>query len=100
MVLYKKQDHCGVPILQRGSNPYQRIVPEMESITVTEDGIINLLNKLLPSKAGGPDSIPSRFLRDYGPFLAPAITLIFQASIFKPGEIATKLEICNHCASL
>jgi len=57
------------------------IVPEMEPITVTEDGVINLLNKLQPSKAGDPDSIPSRFLRDYGPFLAPAITLIFQVSL-------------------
>ena len=47
----------------------------------TEDGVINLPNKLQPSKAGGPDNIPSRFLRDYGPFLAPAITLIFQASL-------------------
>ena len=25
-------------------NPYQRIVPEMEPVTVTEDGVINLLN--------------------------------------------------------
>ena len=66
--MFTKEDDGPLP-----DNPYQRIVSEMEPITVTEDGVINLLNKLQPSKAGGPDSIPSRFLRDYGPFLAPAI---------------------------
>ena len=73
--VFTKEDNGPLP-----DNPC-RIVPEMEPITVTEDGVINLLNKLQSSKAGGPDSIPSRFLSDYEPFLAPVITLIFQGSL-------------------
>ena len=53
----------------------------MEPITVTEEGVANLLNTLQPNKAGGPDGIPSRFLKDYGTLLAPDLTLIFQASL-------------------
>ena len=64
----------------------QRIVPEIEAVTVTENGIINLLNKLQPSKTGGPDNTPSRFLRNYGLFLTPDLP-----SILKLGEIATRL---------
>ena len=61
--MFTKKDDRPLP-----DNPYQRIVPEIEPITVTEDGVINLLNKLQPNKAGGPENIPSRFLRDYRPF--------------------------------
>jgi len=57
----------------------QRMVPDMEPIIVTE-GVANLLNTLQPNKAGGPDKISSRFLKEYGALLSPALTLIFQAS--------------------
>ena len=53
----------------------------MEPIIVTEKGVVNLLCTLQPNKAGGPDKIPSRFLKEYGTFLSPALTLIFQASL-------------------
>jgi len=53
----------------------------MEPITVTEGGVANLLNTVQPNKAGGPDGIPFRFLKDYGTLLAPDRTLIFQASL-------------------
>jgi len=53
------------------------MVPDIEPIIVTEEGIVNLLNTLQPNKAGGPDKIPSRFLKEYGTLLSPALTLIF-----------------------
>jgi len=37
----------------------QRMMPDMEPIIVTEEGVVNLLNTLQPNKAGGPDKIPS-----------------------------------------
>jgi len=57
--------------------------------------VITSFNKLQSSKADGPDNIPSKVLRDDGPFLASAIT----PSIFKLEEIVTRLEICDHCAN-
>jgi len=39
----------------------RRAVPNMEPITVTEEGLANLINTLQPNKAGGPDGIPSDF---------------------------------------
>jgi len=57
------------------------MVPDMEPIIVTEEGVVNLLNTLLPNKASGPDKIPSKFLKGYGTLQSPALTLIFQASL-------------------
>ena len=53
----------------------------MESIIVTEERVNLLHNNLHPNKVGGPDKMPSRFLKDYGIFIAPGLTLIFQASL-------------------
>jgi len=39
--VFTKEDDGPLP-----ENPYQKIVLEMEPITVTEDGVINLLDKL------------------------------------------------------
>jgi len=86
-----RKDHCGVRILQQDSTgplinefhflcsvfrkeddgPLQsttekRMVPDMEPI-ITEEGVVNLLNTLQPNKAGGPDKIPSRVLKEYVP---------------------------------
>ena len=71
----------------------QRMVPDMASIIVTEEGVVNLLNTLQP---GGPDKIPSRFLKEYGTLLSPALTQIFQASLrcsYKPYKYKSNCSI-------
>ena len=59
----------------------QKMVPDMEPIIVTKEGIVNLLNTLQPNKAGRPEKIPSRFPKEYGILLSPALTIIFQVSL-------------------
>ncbi|KAK3108364.1 hypothetical protein FSP39_006467 [Pinctada imbricata] len=61
---------------QIGSTTY----PAASNITVTEKGVLKLLNNLNPNKASGPDQISSRFLRTMSNSVAPILTIIFQAS--------------------
>ena len=74
--MFTKEDVGPLPKISE-----HKMVPDMEPIIVTEKGVVNLLCTLQPNKAGGPDKIPSRFLKEYGTFLSPALTLIFQASL-------------------
>ena len=53
----------------------------MEDITVSCKGVVKLLKKLKPHKAAGPDDIPLMLLREAADEIAPAITLLFQASL-------------------
>jgi len=55
--------------------------PTMESVTITVHGIMKLLQGLNPHKAQGPDNIPPRLLKEFAFELAPALTLLFQASL-------------------
>ncbi|XP_072016713.1 uncharacterized protein [Amphiura filiformis] len=55
--------------------------PSMDRITVNIQGVIKLLQNLKPHKATGPDGIPARLLRETALEIAPAITLLFQASL-------------------
>ena len=56
-------------------------VPTIDSLTVTETGVRNLLKNLKPGKASGPDNISPRILKEMASELAPILTIIFQASI-------------------
>ena len=55
--------------------------PEMTPITINEAGVWKLLQNIKPHKAAGPDNIPARILREAANNLAPAMTILFQASI-------------------
>ena len=55
--------------------------PSMEDITVSCKGVVKLLKNLKPHKAAGPDAIPLMLLREEADEIAPAITLLFQASL-------------------
>lgn len=55
--------------------------PSMHQFSINEEGVVKLLRDLNPHKATGPDSIPTRFLKDYSEMIAPSLTLIFQASL-------------------
>ena len=60
-----------------GESPYHT-APD---ITVTEKGVLKLLNGLNPHKASGPDEISTRFLKTTATAKAPILTVIFQSSI-------------------
>ena len=60
-----------------GANPY----PAMDNIQVNCNGVIKLLRNLKPYKATGPDGIPAKLLKETAEQIAPAITLLFQASL-------------------
>ena len=52
----------------------------MENIAIEVDGVEKLLHLQKSGKASGPDNIQARFLKETAVELAPALTLIFQAS--------------------
>ena len=60
-----------------GPSPY----PPMDGITINSQGIVKLLKNLNPHKATGPDGIPARLLKEIAEDIAPAITLLYQASL-------------------
>ena len=111
LIKSKQHDHLGVAPLKEGSiiycDPIQKAnifnrqfisvftddtktsfpdlgpsqYPSMEDITVSCKGVVKLLKNLKPHKAAGPDDIPLMLLREAADEIAPAITLLFQASL-------------------
>ena len=61
----------------KGNSTY----PSLLNIQVRVDGVMKLLRNLSPHKAGGPDNIRPKFLREVAEELASALTLLFQASL-------------------
>jgi len=60
--------------------------PTIQDININTEGVAKLLSKLSPYKAPGPDKIPPRVLKEAANELAPAIALLFQASL-KQGRL-------------
>ena len=102
--VFTQENLSSIPDL--GVSPH----PAASDITVAVDGVRALLDRLSPHKASGPDQISSRFLKTMSAVLAPALTIIFQASldqvqipddwkrayvtpIFKKGD---KARACNY----
>ena len=55
--------------------------PPMASFIITTQEIENLLKKVNPREANGPDLIPSRVLKECAPQNAPYLTVIFSQSL-------------------
>ena len=55
--------------------------PSMEDISVSCEGVVKPLKNRKPHKAAGPDEIPLMLLKEAADEIAPAITLLFQASL-------------------
>ena len=53
----------------------------MEDIAVSCECVVKQLNNLKPHKAAGPDDIPLMLPKEAADEIAPAITLLFQASL-------------------
>ena len=65
------------PLPSKGASPYS----SMPDIDIHCSGVLKLLKDLNPNKATGPDNLSAQFLKTHADILAPAITLIFQASL-------------------
>ena len=72
-----------------GKSLFTDIHTVINNITVNKEGVRKLLQRLNPHKAEGPDHIPTRFLEEFATELAPAMTLIFVASL-QQGEIPSE----------
>jgi len=67
---------------------HRNVTPAIDSIHVTCKGVTKLLRNLKPHKATGPDGIPARLLKETATEVAPAVTLLFQASLDR-GKVPT-----------
>ena len=61
----------------------------MPHFTVTEPGVLKLLNNINPSKAGGSDGLPARVLNELATEIAPVLSTIFCQSL-NTGEVPTE----------
>ena len=55
--------------------------PTMQDIHITKPGVHNILSQLDPHKAGGPDGIPARVLKELASDLTPILTHLYQQSL-------------------
>ena len=60
--------------------------PDMPDITFGEEGIKKLLKNVKPHKAGGPDRVPARFLKETANEIAPVYQHLFTQS-YNSGEL-------------
>ena len=65
----------------RNATPDGPTVPDIDPLNITEDGVLKLLQKLNSSKAGGPDEIPGRFLKETAVSSAPFLTHLYRKSL-------------------
>ena len=72
---FTEEDTSTLPSL--GPSPF----PEVPAFEIGIEGVKKLLKGLKPHKASGPDNIPTRFLKEAANELAPALCLIFSASL-------------------
>ena len=86
--VYTHEDTSSVP--KPSCEPYN----PMEEITVTEEGVKKLLQKLNPHIASGPDLIPARILKDMTDEISLLLTIIFKRS-FDCGEVPDDWRSAN-----
>ena len=67
---------------------------EISPISISVDGVANLLQNLNPHKATGPDGIPAYLLKECSNEIAPILTLIFQCSM-QQGSMPDEWKTAN-----
>ena len=79
------------PVLpQLPDSPY----PDMPNIHIDNNGVIKLLSGLNPSKANGPDLLPTCVLKEEATEIAPYLSFVFQQSI-NTGEVPPDWKHAN-----
>ena len=86
--IFTQEDLSSVPELN--DSPF----PEISPISVSVDGVANLLQNLNPHKATGPDGIPAYLLKECSNEIAPILTLIFQCSM-QQGSMPDEWKTAN-----
>ena len=71
--------------------------PEIENLVVENNGVVKLLKNLNPSKAPGPDGIPSKVLKICAEAIAPSLTCIFNHSL-RSGQLPADWRMANIAA--
>ena len=84
-----------IPVPDPDGDPY----PDMQQITVTDEGVRKLLQKSNPRKASGPDMVPARFLKECSEELSPILTIIFNKSL-QTGTVPDQWKKANVSAVL
>jgi len=75
-LVYTNKDTFFIPTMKRDP------LPSIDSIQVHTEGVAKLLsNNINPKKANGPDNLLVRFFKEVSYKIAPALTLVFQASL-------------------
>ncbi len=59
----------------------ENVIPNIQDLTIQCKGVEKLLDSSDPSKACGPDKIPTRILKDVAIEIAPILTVIFNKTI-------------------
>ena len=59
----------------------ESVYPTISDISVTYNGVVNLLKNIKEHKAHGPDKIPNHLLKECATDIAHSLVLPFQASI-------------------
>ena len=73
--VFTTEDAACVPVLESD-------LPEIPPIHIHTAGVAQLLLNLKTHKAAGPDNFPSYFLKEVSHEIAPALSFIFQASLY------------------
>ena len=73
--VFTKEDSSDIP------TPSGEPLPEMDAIEISEEGVEKLLKNLNLHKAGGPDGLPAKVLKECASEIAPYLTKIFQKSL-------------------
>ena len=77
--VFTKEDGNAIPTLK--NKKFTSIDLTIDDLTITPEGIENLLRDLKPNKASGPDCVPARFLKEMATELAPALSAFFTQSL-------------------
>ncbi len=78
--VFTSEDKTKLPILPPSPHP------SMPKIQISTNGVHKLLSHLNPHKATGPDNLSAHVLKEGADALAPAMTLLFEASL-KQGKM-------------
>jgi len=75
--VFTSEDTSTIPILDHNT------FPDISPLTIHNEGVVDLLSNLKEHKAKGPDEIPAALLKRLSTEISPALTHIFQASLYQ-----------------
>jgi hypothetical protein len=64
-----------------GFDVFPEVFTQARILNITENGVCTLLKKRDPTKANGPDQIPTRILKEACNEIAPFLTIILRQSL-------------------